>query len=58
MEVKKFLDKWYAEKKNEADQILQNEKKALVFCIDHFEDLNMSGLLIRINDEIGRNFYI
>ncbi len=53
IEVKKFLDKWYMEKKNGLDQILQNEKKAILFCIDHFEDLNMSGLLIRINGEIG-----
>jgi hypothetical protein len=52
-EIKEFLNQWYSEKKVEVDPMLVYEKKALLFCIDHYEDLKIDGLLIRINGEIG-----
>jgi hypothetical protein len=52
-EVEEFLVKWCEWKQCEGDQVLENEKDALLFAIDHFAELQLSGLLIRVDGKIG-----
>lgn len=52
-EVKEFLDEWCEWKQSGRDRVLQNEKEAVLFAIDHFAELGLSGLLIRVNGKIG-----
>lgn len=51
-EVKKFLKRWCLWKDCESDKILKNEKKAVFYSMRHFEDLDLRGVAIRINDKI------
>jgi len=51
-EVSKFLKRWCLWKDCDSDIILENEKKAILYSIEHFFDLELSGLAIRINEEI------
>jgi uncharacterized protein len=51
-EVKKFLKRWCIWRDCEDDPLLQYEKKAIMFSIDHFKDLGLSGIAIRVNDKI------
>ena len=51
-EVQEFLHRWCLWKDCESDPILENEKKAILYSIDHFFDLGLSGIAIRINDKI------
>jgi len=51
-EVKKFLKRWCLWRDCESDPILENEKKAILFSIDNYFKLGLSGILIRINDAI------
>jgi hypothetical protein len=52
-DVEEFLLKWCEWKQCEGDQVLENEKDALLFAVDHFTDLKLSGLLIRVDGKIG-----
>ncbi|MGA9141791.1 MAG: phosphatidylglycerol lysyltransferase domain-containing protein [Methanocella sp.] len=52
-EVNEFLDQWCEWKLCEGDEVLENEKDAVMFAIDHFDALKLSGLLIRVEGKIG-----
>ncbi len=52
-EVKRFLIEWCEWKGCEGDPVLAHEKEAAFFAIDHFEDLAMSGLVIRVYGKVG-----
>ena len=51
-EAQEFLHRWCLWKDCESDPILENEKKAILYSIDHFFDLGLSGIAIRVNDKI------
>jgi hypothetical protein len=51
-EVGEFLKRWCLWKDCESDEILENERKAILFCMSHFFDLGLSGIMIRINGAI------
>ena len=51
-EVKEFLKRWCLWKDCESDELLENERKAILFSITHFFYLNLSGIAIRVNDDI------
>ena len=51
-EVNEFLHRWCLWKDCESDIILENEKKAILYSMSHFFDLNLSGIAIRVNDKI------
>ena len=52
-EAREFLLDWCEWKQNLDDPILTNEKDALLYAIDHFAELELSGLLIRVDGRIG-----
>jgi hypothetical protein len=52
-EVKRFLIEWCEWKGCESDQVLAHEKEAVFFAIDHFDELPLSGLAIRVFSKIG-----
>jgi uncharacterized protein len=52
-EVKRFLIEWCEWKGCEGDQVLAHEKDAVFFAIDHFNELPLSGLAIRVFSKIG-----
>jgi len=52
-DVKEFLDKWCQWKQAEGDEVLANEKEAVLYAVDHFEELKLSGLVIRVDGKIG-----
>jgi len=52
-EVKRFLIQWCEWKGCEGDPVLAHEKDATFFAIDHFGELGLSGLVIRIHNTIG-----
>jgi hypothetical protein len=47
------LVEWCEWKDCDSIPVLANEKDALFFAIEHFTDLNLSGLMIRIDGKIG-----
>jgi uncharacterized protein len=51
-EVKNFLKRWCLWKDCESDYILDNERKAILFSMDNFFKLNLSGILFRISGEV------
>ncbi len=51
-EVKKFLKRWCLWKDCDSDPLLENEKKAILYSIAHFFELELSGVVIRIDDQI------
>ena len=52
-EVKEFLDQWCDWKDCDSDPILANEKRAILFAISHYEELKLSGLIIRVEGKVG-----
>jgi hypothetical protein len=52
-EVKRFLIEWCEWKGCEGDQVLAHEKEAVFFAIDHFDELPLTGLAIRVFSKIG-----
>jgi uncharacterized protein len=52
-EVKRFLIEWCEWKGCEGDQVLAHEKEAVFFAIDHFNELPLSGLVIRVFSKVG-----
>ena len=51
-EISKFLKRWCLWRDCESDNILKNEKKAIIYSMKHFFDLGLSGLAIRVNEKI------
>jgi hypothetical protein len=52
-EVKRFLIEWCEWKGCEGDKVLAHEKEAVFFAIDHFNELPLRGLVIRVFGKIG-----
>lgn len=52
-EVMSFLIKWCEWKGCENDLVLAHEKEAVFFAIEHFHELPLSGLLIRVDDRVA-----
>ncbi|MFE3845494.1 DUF2156 domain-containing protein [Thermoplasmatota archaeon] len=50
--VKEFLNRWCLWKDCESDPLLKYEKKAIIFSMDNFFELNLEGIVIKINDKI------
>ena len=51
-EVKDFLKRWCLWRDCDSDILLENEKKAILFSINNFVELGLSGIAIYINDKI------
>ena len=51
-EVRKFLKRWCLWRDCDSDPILESEKKAILYSMEHFFDLKLSGIAIRIHDNI------
>jgi hypothetical protein len=51
-EVHEFLKRWCLWKDCASDEVLENERKAIVFSMAHFFDLGLSGIALRINGTI------
>lgn len=51
-EVRKFLNRWCLWKDCESDPILENEKKAILYSMSHFFELELSGIAMRVNGNI------
>ncbi len=52
-EVKRFLIQWCEWKGCEGDLVLAHEKDAVFFAVDHFDELPVQGLVIRIDSAIS-----
>lgn len=52
-EVKRFLIEWCEWKGCEGDPVLAHEKDAVFFAVDHFNELPLEGLLIRVDSAIA-----
>jgi hypothetical protein len=52
-EVKQFLLEWCEWKDCDGKEFLKNEKDALLFAIDHYGELGLNGLSIRVQGKIG-----
>ncbi len=51
-DITEFLKRWCLWKNCESDEILEHERKAILYAMDHFFDLNLNGLALRIEDRI------
>jgi uncharacterized protein len=51
-QIKDFLRRWCLWRDCESDPLLDNERKAILFSMDNFFELGLSGLAIIINDKI------
>ena len=51
-EVRAFLKRWCLWKDCESDPLLENEKKAIMFSMANFFELELSGIAIRIDGKI------
>jgi hypothetical protein len=51
-EINIFLKRWCLWKDCDSDILLENEKKAILYSMGHFFDLDLSGVVLRINDNI------
>ncbi len=51
-EVKRFLKRWCLWRDCDSIPLLEKEKKAVFYSINHFDELNLSGILLLINDRI------
>jgi len=51
-EIQEFLKRWCLWKDCESDPLLENEKKAILTSINLYFDLNLSGIAIRIDDNV------
>jgi hypothetical protein len=52
-EVREFLKKWCEWRHCDKAPVLAEEKTAVLYALDHFADLGLSGLIIRVNGEIA-----
>jgi hypothetical protein len=51
-DINRFLKRWCLWRDCDSDILLENEKKAILYSMSHFFDLNLSGLAILINGKI------
>lgn len=51
-EINEFLKRWCLWKDCASDELLENERKAIVYAMAHFFDLGLSGLALRIKGVI------
>jgi len=51
-EIQEFLKRWCLWKDCESDPLLENEKKAILFSMNHYFDLKLSGISILIDGKI------
>ncbi len=51
-EIKKFLKRWCLWRDCKSDNLLKNEKKAIMYSMKHFFNLGLLGLVIRVNEKI------
>lgn len=51
-EVETFLHRWCLWKDCESNPILKSEKKAILFSMEHFFELKLKGIVLRINGKI------
>jgi hypothetical protein len=51
-QIKEYLDKWYAYK-NHDDGLAGHEKQAVLYSLDNMKALGLSGLVIRVDGQIG-----
>lgn len=51
-EIRAFLDRWCLWRDCESDNLLENERKAILYSMSHFFDLDLSGIAIRIHGKI------
>lgn len=52
-EIMEFLIKWCESKRCKDDFILEHEIEAIFYAIEHFTELPLQGLLIRVNSQVG-----
>jgi hypothetical protein len=52
-DVLDFLDKWCDWKDCDSDPVLANEKEAILFAIAHYDELKLSGLVVRVEGKVG-----
>jgi hypothetical protein len=52
-EVMEFLVKWCVWKGCENDFVLAHEKEAVFFAIEHFTELSLRGLMIRVDGQVA-----
>lgn len=51
-EIKEFLKRWCLWKDCESDEVLENERKAILYSIANFFELGLSGLAMRLNENV------
>ena len=51
-DIRKFLKRWCLWKDCESDPILENEKKAILYSMENFFELKLSGISMLIDDKI------
>jgi hypothetical protein len=51
-ELQEFLKRWCLWKDCDSDPLLENEKKAILYSMSHFFELELSGIAMRINGNI------
>lgn len=52
-EIMEFLVKWYESKKCKSNFTLKHEIEAAFYAIEHFNELSLSGILIRVESQAG-----
>ncbi|NYT01147.1 MAG: DUF2156 domain-containing protein [Methanosarcinales archaeon] len=52
-EVREFLNQWCEWKDCDSEPVLANEKDAVFFAISHYSELQLSGLVIRVDGKIA-----
>ena len=52
IDVKEFLKRWCLWKDCESDELLEHERRAILFSMAHFHELDLKGLFVSINDQI------
>jgi hypothetical protein len=52
-DVREFLEKWCQWKHCDEQPVLGYEKDAVLFAIDHFFEIDLEGLLLRIDGHVG-----
>ena len=51
-EIRAFLKRWCLWKDCDSDPLLENEKNAIMYSMEHYFDLDLFGISIRINEAI------
>jgi hypothetical protein len=51
--VRIFLEKWCEWKHCDEKPVLSFEKEAVMYAISHFHDLELEGLIVRVNDAVS-----